>query len=399
MINLEDHVGTVLTNPTRSAGNDAPHDDRTGAPQAPQQSETSRPGAPKERHVWIDAARGLSVLAVVFFHVCLWHYWKLGDVAESNAGLAWHAINTVLGSVRMPLLLFLSGMLASSKVRSGSKRVVASVSANYYLYVSWLLIYGLLSWASSTADTPHHIESLGDFATQFLFPDTPLWYVFALAVYLTGLTLLRRVPPVLVILVLTAVYVVITVDMDSEMRFTTSLWYQIPRLAVFFALGIYGRQFLLDRVPTHRYSLVVLGTAAGVVLFAVSRGVPLHPLAQETLDMTRNLCLALASLGLVCIATTWTKAARVGQFFGQRTVGIYVLHFPLVSAVVLLGEGPLRSSALKATGNSALCLLYPLAVSALVVAACLLIEHTLRRLHGNFLFAMNDRLQQRIARL
>lgn len=350
------------------------------------------------RHAWIDTARGLSVLAVVFFHVCLWHYWKLDDVAGSWAGEAWQAVNTVMGSVRMPLLLFLSGMLASSKVRGGSRRVAVSVAANGYLYAAWLLIYGLLSWISPAGDTPHRIESVRDLATQFLLPDTPLWYVFGLAVYLIGLTLFRQTSPAVVLSILTLVYVVITVDMASETRFTTGLWYQIPRLAVFFALGVYGRQFLMDRVPAHKWSLAAFGAVAGAVLYAVSRSIPLHPLAQETIDMTRNMCLALGVLGLVCIVTTWPRAARAGQFFGRRTVGIYVLHFPLVSAIVLLDQRSLHSFAVQATRNVVVSALYPLVVSALVVATCLLVENALRRARGDFLFALNDRLQRRLAR-
>lgn len=358
----------------------------------------AQPAVAKERHAWIDAARGLSVLAVVFFHVCLWHYWTLDGVAGSRAGETWRAINTVLGSVRMPLLLFLSGMLASSKVRGGSNRVVASVAANGYLYAVWLLIYGFLSWTLPAGDTPHRIESVRDLATQFLLPDTPLWYVFGLAVYLTGLTMLRQTSPAVVLSFLTLAYVVITVDMASETRFSTGLWYQIPRLAVFFALGVYGRQFLMDRVPHHKYSLTAFGAVAGVVLFAVSRGVPLHPLAQETIDMTRNMCLALGALGLVCILTTWPTAARAGQFFGRRTAGIYVLHVPLVSSIILLDQRSLHSVAVQATRNDVLSALYPLVVSALVVATCLLVENALRRAHGDFLFALTDRLQRRLAK-
>ncbi|MET4588832.1 acyltransferase family protein [Arthrobacter sp. 754] len=112
--------------------------------------------AASSRIEWIDAARGLCVIAVVLFHVGYWHFLKF-EHAGSIAFPLWETVAIALGSVRMPLLLAVSGMLAASKIRNGfgnGKALSASLT-NYYLYAVWLLVYALLSIpAAMTGATP-----------------------------------------------------------------------------------------------------------------------------------------------------------------------------------------------------------------------------------------------------
>ena len=69
---------------------------------------------------WIDAARGSCVLAVVLFHVISWHLPAL-DVAP-GAERVLEPVTSYLGSLRMPLLLAVSGMLAGPRVMAGFRR-------------------------------------------------------------------------------------------------------------------------------------------------------------------------------------------------------------------------------------------------------------------------------------
>jgi uncharacterized membrane protein YcfT len=90
---------------------------------------------------WIDAVRGACVLAVVLFHATAWHVLTL-DLAPV-ADRTWSVVNGYLGSLRMPLLLAVSGLLASRRILQGSRSPDSAerAASSYYLYVVWLAVY------------------------------------------------------------------------------------------------------------------------------------------------------------------------------------------------------------------------------------------------------------------
>ena len=92
------------------------------------------------REGWIDMSRALSVIGVALFHTTEWIYLPaLGPQMESSAGRLWVTSDVLLGHIRLPLLLLLSGMLAAGKVREGLGWLKTRVwiITNAYLYLVW----------------------------------------------------------------------------------------------------------------------------------------------------------------------------------------------------------------------------------------------------------------------
>src|SRR5512133_2843605 len=219
---------------------------------------------------WIDAARGACVVAVVFHHVCLClpplgHApWQPGLVEETK-------MDAYVTSVRMPVLLAISGMLAARRISDGWARPGAAVRAasSYYLYVVWLALYFALDLVFSSVN-PWRMGSISDFLTQLFLPESPLWYIFALALYVTLLTSLRRVPPWLVLGALATLSVaVLSLGLEGRMWW----WLTVPEKAVFFAVGVYGGWLLKALAARRRITdlLVAAVAALGYVMLAERR--------------------------------------------------------------------------------------------------------------------------------
>jgi uncharacterized membrane protein YcfT len=340
-----------------------------------------RPAAPN-RLAWIDAVRGACVAVVVLFHVTAWHVLPLGlpPLADS----AWSVVNGYLGSLRMPLLLAVSGLLASRRVLQGwgSSSAAERAASSYYLYVVWLTVYAVVYAVLDSPWLPHSIDGVGEAAVELVWPQTPLWYVFALAVYVLVLTSLSRVRPWLVLAGLAIISIVVQVgDWD------VGLAVKVPELAFFFAVGVYGRVGLgrFAEQLDWRRAAVAGGAAAATVLVG-----PIVPdgVLHAVLVLIRGLAFLLLGVAVLVALLRWRPLARAGSWLGQRTLPVYVLHVPLLLlAITVLG----RSAEPPVDGllsNTPVALGYPLVLTAVLIALTLLLHQLLLRLHAGALFAM-----------
>src|SRR3712207_6187420 len=197
----------------------------------------------------------------------------------------------------MPLLLAVSGLVTAGAVRAGlrDRRTVTRTLANGYLYVVWLVVYALV-YALLQGPLPHRVDGAGGVLHQLAAPDTPLWYLYALALYTVGLAALRRAPAWSVLTGLAAVSVAARVLLDGA-----AMWPRILELAFFFALGVYGRPLLLRFAET-----VTLGRAAACAAVALTATLSGRGVSGEAGDgvffLVRGATsVALAAAG-VCFA-------------------------------------------------------------------------------------------------
>lgn len=334
----------------------------------------------RERLAWADTTRGLGVLAVVLFHVLIWNY--EGLVASSAVAGLWDQVGSSLGRVRMPILFALAGLLAQSGLlrgwRSGSARV--RLVSNGYLYAVWVLLYAGFFALLAQPDFPHSIDTLGQLALQAVLPTTTLWFLFALAIYPVVLVALRalRVPWWGILLLATAAWFV-----AANLRvilFGDALLQNF----VFFALGVLGAEQL------RRFSRPGAATVLaplGVFLLAVLGGRLADGPAADVAGFAASASavpLAIACAALLC---RWAPAARLGSAIGQRTLPIYLLQVPLLGlwSLVARPDAEWLTSLLR---NPVAGLLYPLLVTAGIVALSLAIRALLRRIPTDPLFTV-----------
>ncbi|MDO5712192.1 MAG: acyltransferase [Micrococcales bacterium] len=343
------------------------------------------------RLAYLDVARGLCILAVVLVHVGFFHVFPLaGDPTGRPALKLWVVFNSaVLAEVRMPLLLLVSGWLASSKVRAGlgSGKTRWAIFANIHLLVVWTILYAIIE--RLTAPGPAQVatstaETVPAALLEIVNPAFgPLWFVHLLAISLVVLSLGRRLPPALVIGALLAIGWV-------------TLWYTgeragIPR-AVFFAVGVY----LGPKVPAMVSSRpALIGAGAATLGFGVLAAV-LPPLPRYPVEVAA--CVPLSIL-VLAVAAWATRARRLSvltrplAWVGRRTLGVYVLHWPLVGILTVWAAnragdfGFLRRSQM-------MDVTYPLVVTLIIAATCVVAESALRRVGFGILFEPPTRLRR-----
>jgi len=346
---------------------------------------TTTAPAVRDRLGWVDAVRGACVLAVVLFHVTAWHVLPLD--LPPLADRTWSVVNSYLGSLRMPLLLAVSGLLASRRILAGWRSSAAAerAASSYYLYLVWLAVYAVLYAVLDHPWLPHSIDGAGEAALEVVWPQTPLWYVFALAVYVVVLTSLSRVPPAVVLGGLAVVSVVFQVG-DWDLGLAA----KVPELAFFFAVGVHGRARLGDFAERLDHRRGAGALAAVLASVAAGRVLPSDGVLHALLVLVRGVSFLLLGVAVVVVLVRWRPAARAGSWIGQQTLPVYVLHVPLLLVLVsVLGPDPSpRLGGLLS--NTVVALGYPLVLTAVLVALTLLLHRLLLRLHARALFGMPE---------
>ncbi len=312
------------------------------------------------RLAWPDVAKGACIVLVVAHHAIAKHYLPLVPERLTDLADAWVVTTYALKPVRMPLFFVIAGMFSAgalSRPWPASSRRLATLA---WLYAAWLFALAGYFAVEQRLET-NRSRDLGELVADLLWPSTSLWFLWALAVYFVALKALRHLPRPLVLTVGAALCV-------------SSSWlplYGANRIAVvahfvFFAAGAYAPHAfhrLADSTPRRRW--LVVAAAAYVVLTLVVRWTQV----PEGISL-----LLLAVLGVpfgvvasARVATVPILAAGL-VLLGRATLPIYVLHLPVLGALMHLpvhvGDGVGPWSWAAAT-------LYPVVATAVTVLACL----------------------------
>lgn len=358
-------------------------DVRTTRSSSPAVTSPVNSASARVRLPYLDVARGLCVLAVVLVHVGYFHVFPLaGDPTGRPVLKAWEVFNSaVLAEVRMPLLLIVSGWLAGSKIRAGlgSGKTRWAVLGNLHLVLVWTVIYALIE--RLVAPGPAQIatsraESVPAMLGEMAYPTFgPLWFVYLLALTTVVLCLVRRLPPALVLSALLLI--------GWAVFWRTGDPAGLPR-AVFFAVGFYVGPALPQLIGSRR---ILVGAGAATLVLGLAAAV-LSPLARYPVEAAACVPLSVLVLALTAWATR-TPALRAVTtplaWVGRRTLGVYVLHWPLVGLLTVFAASHGADFALLRR-NDVVDILYPLALTLVIAATCVVAEILLRRAGLTILF-------------
>ncbi|MHA7178865.1 acyltransferase family protein [Arthrobacter sp. MDB2-24] len=335
--------------------------------------------APAVRLAWPDATRGLGVVAVVLFHVLIWHHDAIGGGPTALSGF-WDTTDVAVGRLRMPVLFALSGILAARGLaggwRSGSARLRAA--GNYYIYAVWLTLYLVFFLAAREKGFPHSFRTVRAWATQLFLPDTTLWFILALAIYPVLVTVPRamHLPAAAVLTVAVASWGAGTyLDMPG---FTGKMMANF----LFFCVGVYGSAAL------HAVARSALRSKVGyVVVFLALVG--LATVVPQGLVIPVVLLSSLvavpAAIAVTSEACRIASVARLGAYVGARTLPIYLLHPLVLCGVSFLPGVPAVERLVSTVPGDAL---YPLGLTVAVIVVSLAIHELLRAIPGNPLFTL-----------
>lgn len=280
-----------------------------------------------ERFQWIDFAKGVGIILVVYGHVAR------GIV---NAGIPYTGYNhgmfdRFLYSFHMPLFFFLSGLMFVESLKKYGRMGLAfrRVDALLYPYLVWSVLQGgievlLSSFTNSSL-------SFTDVSTHILVPRAQFWFLYALFFVSVAATILyqsTRTSATACVLVFSIVMFVLQ-DYFSAL---VPLHY-VARYLVYFAFGV---SLMSCRAPAERHSRAFLAVSFFAFLLAhVVRHFELGMSSGSAIQShAASLIIALVSIVFV---TETAISIPVGScswlaYVGQSSMGIYLMH-------VLTGSG------------------------------------------------------------
>ncbi|MFJ4165498.1 CapA family protein [Microbacterium sp. NPDC089698] len=339
--------------------------------------------APKTRLAWADAAKGLLIVLVVFWHVVMKSYltidWRIGLPIPG----AWGLISDLAYPVRMPLFFLISGCFAANAVARPWAVVFRSRVLRFlYLYLLWTLIHMATMWAFP--DFPTLVpRSVAEFVEAITISPPNAWYLYALALYFLVAKGLRRLPvwiPLAAAAALTTAVGAGLVDVVSNRgSLLANLLYFL--LGTSFSRQIIG--FAARPRPLLATGWVVLYLAA----FAAVRATG----AEEIPGVWP--ALALTGLGAgIAVAPLLARTPRLGtglSQLGARTLQIYVIHMPVLALADALVAGWVSDAGRAVQLVAAVVL--PVVLTAIVIAVSLAIGELITRDRLSWLFDLPRR--------
>lgn len=316
---------------------------------------------------WADVAKGACIVLVVLWHVTKKDYLELPWSLPVPVTGVWGTFSQALLPVRMPLFFAISGLFAARQLALPWRTVLRGrVATLLWVFVLWTLVQTVVLRLVPGFDTEVARSPLGLLRGLTVTPGN-LWYLLALAAYVVVARLLRSVPD----LALAAALLLSAVAAAGWVP-TPENRYGLLTNLVWFLLGTR----LAGRVLPHV-------SLAWVPVFAVACALWLALGADAWFGVRPALGL-LGILAGASVAGSLASVPRLGDplaALGRRTLPVYVLHLPLVALAHLAAPHWVP------TGSLVVAAAYPALVTALVVAACLLLHVGLERVGARWLFS------------
>lgn len=270
------------------------------------------------RQVWIDFARGIGVILVVYGHV-------LGGLVRPGLfpdGPLARWMDYTLYTFHMPLFFFLAGLNVQHSLRRGTRPFLAAKAWTIaWPYVLWSLIQGgitmVLSRDANIPITP------GDLAAIWYRPIAQFWFLYALMIcHVLAALIPSRTAMIALSAIGLGVFLLLPVRPDLALTL-----HHLP----FYVFGLYATRMVAGWHPRGigGWSLF----AAIAVLFAavVAAGGALSGMDANSLASLPACVLGIAGIVVLCKLLDGTRHYWLAVV-GVMSMTIYVLH-------ILAGSG------------------------------------------------------------
>lgn len=277
------------------------------------------------RNIWIDVARGVGIILVVYGHVLR---------GLDNRGLIvgdWAQIHDdVIYAFHMPLFFFLSGLLVARGLdRSRSQFLSGKILTLVFPYLLWSVIQTVLAhFFSPGTQTDVGLPAL---ARMHLEPIAEFWFLYALLICHIILALFWRSKLVLIAL---AMLGFAGISLPLPVIFSVALFH-FPYVVA----GLFVAPLLLNETGVFKEAMTL--HAAFVValslLFAVL--VSDRDIFTMATHMTAHLLAFLGIALVIGISMLWSRRLSWLAPIGRASMAIYLIH--------TLAIGVVRAVALK----------------------------------------------------
>lgn len=279
-------------------------------------------GRAVQRHVWMDAIRGGAILLVIVYHA---------DAIMGIHGLTppgWiQVFNDALSPYRMPLLIYLSGLLLQRSLTKPWRTFALGKLRN----IGWpYVVWSLITLAATTGVTVRALLGI------VVIPPTFLWFLwFILAFYAIGWVCHQLQLDPLAVAVAAVLASAFLPDFARASRFAF--------LLAFFMLGhavaTRGTRFRPPRLVRRALILACLAS----MVFVSAQELAGREVRYEATFVLGPLALVL----LVQLCSPWYRPSRwlrPVEYVGRSSIVFYVAHYSIQWVIVEAAAGQGRAA-------------------------------------------------------
>jgi uncharacterized membrane protein YcfT len=144
----------------------------------------------KTRIDWVDYAKGICIILVVFMHANGGVEKLLGAETWFNGFIEWAK------PFRMPDFFLISGLFLASRIDQPWRRYFDAKVVHFaYFYFLWMTIQHVFK---DLARGETDVSGLSHYASGLIQPFATLWFIYLLAVFFVFVKVTRNVPPIAV---------------------------------------------------------------------------------------------------------------------------------------------------------------------------------------------------------
>ena len=273
----------------------------------------------QERNAWVDYAKGIGIILVVYGHVARGVFNAGLPMDESRYVL----VDSIIYSFHMPLFFFLSGLFFYDSLMKRGKAglIVNKIDTIVYPFLLWSLLQGMFEVVLS--DYTNGSVTVSQVLSSLVWsPRAQFWFLYALFLVFVVCTFVyakagrRLFLPIL--LVFCGLYV-----FRQDMPANSALQFVLGN-AVFFALGVWFNQIKAFMLARHTPLMWLFGA-----LFVLGQYV-FHSTLGLTWEVGGLPVLVLATISILFMVTLsmWLGRFRIQWllFVGASSMTIYLLH-------------------------------------------------------------------------
>ncbi|MAE22002.1 MAG: acyltransferase, partial [Pseudomonas sp.] len=273
-----------------------------------------------DRSDWVDYAKGLGIILVVYAHVVRGLVSAGFDVPSVLSSV----VDSIVYSFHMPLFFFLSGLffIDSLKRRSLDGMLFSKLDTIIYPYIVWSLFQGGIEVILSTYTNGH--VTFAEVLTLWE-PRAQFWFLYALFLIFLVWSVIYAY--------LSSKYTILIFSFASFLYLVQS-WFDgvywlsvLVKNSVFFMFGVVFREYNLYQYLSSRVGLVCLTLAfvSGQYLFHFHYG---YTHTDKGISL---LVLALVSISFT-VSFLIRFRSRLLAYIGGASMAIYLMH-------ILAGSG------------------------------------------------------------
>ncbi len=290
---------------------------------------------------WIDIARGIGIILVVYGHVLR----GLEDSRLVGSQGLLRASDHAIYTFHMPLFFFLAGLNVERSYRKGSAAFIRSRLVNIaYPYLLWSLIQGFIQLAlPGYVNTPRSMLSL---VSILWHPIAQFWFLYVILCchVLAWVTRINRG----ILLVTTCCAILVPADSYGSMiSMTIRFW-------PFYAVGILLSDACI-KASKNRQTMLLLALSICVFTFTLLYGEG-GPIQKQCWDLA-SAASGIASTVLLSrlIESSASFVAARLLMLGQMSMTIYILHVLVTatSRILLRHQGVTSVSMQLVIGTTA----------------------------------------------